>query len=464
MALSSSAAGWRLARYLGDGAVALAAWYGAVLLRVHVELPLTIGLLPPDRLGVVHAVTVLVLALQLLSLYFLGFYESLEPRPRLQVLGRLGAATLLQGVTLVAYLFLADRTFPRSVLLLYLLLDWAGLAAWRIAVQRSFRPRRRRVALIGASAAAGELAAKIRLHRWHGLEVVGHVHTPDDAPPGPAEDAALGECLGTIEQVTVGLAAGRFDDLVLVAATGTWQTRLLDLLAASRPDHTSLLLLPGPFESLIGRMRYRWVSDIPLVEVVGPSEWSMHRPLKRALDLAGASLLLLLASPVLAASAVAVRLTSPGPVLYRQQRVGRGQRPFTLLKLRTMRVDAERGEEVLAVPGDSRLTPIGGLLRRTRIDELPQLFNVLGGSMSLVGPRPERPGFVRAYLARVPGYAERFSLPPGLTGLAQVNGEYDSTPENKLRYDLAYLANWSLWLDLSVLFRTIRIVLTSRGV
>ncbi len=129
-----------------------------------------------------------------------------------------------------------------------------------------------------------------------------------------------------------------------------------------------------------------------------------------------------------------------------------------------MHAGAEQEGEVLATPGDARLTRIGGFLRRTRLDELPQLLNVLAGSMSLVGPRPERPGFVRAYLERVPGYAERFSLRPGLTGLAQVNGDYDSTPENKLRYDLAYQANWSLWLDLSILVRTVRTVLSSRGV
>jgi exopolysaccharide biosynthesis polyprenyl glycosylphosphotransferase len=464
MPLLRSATGWRLGCYLGDGAVALAAWYGAVLLRVHVALPFTLGLLPADRIGLAHPVSLLVVALQLLTLYFFGFYDSTEPRPRLLVLGRLGAAALLQGLVLVAYLFLADRTFPRSVLLLYLLLDWVGLALWRLAFQGAFRPPRRRVALIGAGAEARELAIKIRRHGWHGLEVIGHVHTPDDPPAAAPEDEALGECLGGLEEAPAGLAAGRFDDLVLVAPGATWQTRLIDLLAASRPDHSSLLLLPGPFESLIGRTRYRWVSDIPLVEVVGPGEWSVHRPLKRALDVAGAAFLLALAAPVLVAVGLAIVITSPGPVLYRQERVGQGQRPFTLLKLRTMRVDAEPGGEVLAVPGDPRLIPIGGFLRRTRIDELPQLLNVLGGSMSLVGPRPERPGFVRTYLASVPGYAERFSLPPGLTGLAQVNGEYDSTPENKLRYDLAYLANWSLWLDLSVLLRTVRIVLTSRGV
>jgi lipopolysaccharide/colanic/teichoic acid biosynthesis glycosyltransferase len=151
-------------------------------------------------------------------------------------------------------------------------------------------------------------------------------------------------------------------------------------------------------------------------------------------------------------------------VLYRQTRMGRDQRPFTLIKFRTMHDDAERNGEVLAQPGDSRLIPGGATLRRLRLDELPQLFNVLGGSMSLVGPRPERPGFVERFLADVPGYVERFAVAPGLTGLAQVNGDYFSSAQNKLRYDLAYIANWSLWLDLSILFRTVKIVLTSRGV
>ena len=135
-----------------------------------------------------------------------------------------------------------------------------------------------------------------------------------------------------------------------------------------------------------------------------------------------------------------------------------------LYKFRTMDADAERYTgEVLARPDDPRFTVIGATLRRLRLDELPQLWNVLTGSMSLVGPRPERPGFVARYTAEVPGYAERFAVAPGLTGLAQINGEYLSSAGNKLRYDLAYIANWSLWLDLSILLRTVKIVLTSRG-
>ena len=253
--------------------------------------------------------------------------------------------------------------------------------------------------------------------------------------------------------------------MVLASSNAGWRAGLLDGLAEARPAHASVLSLPGPYESLIGRMRYRWVHDLPLIEVVRETEWRINWPLKRLLDLVGGSVLLLVASPLMILCALAVRLTSPGDVLYRQTRIGRGQKSFILYKFRTMRQDAEaESGEVLAQPGDPRLTPIGAFLRRYRLDELPQLFNVLQGTMSLVGPRPERPGFVQRYLAEVPGYAERFSLAPGLTGLAQVNGDYYSSPQNKLRYDLAYLANWSLWLDLSILLRTVKIVLTSRGV
>ncbi|HMB54042.1 MAG TPA: exopolysaccharide biosynthesis polyprenyl glycosylphosphotransferase, partial [Thermoanaerobaculia bacterium] len=243
-----------------------------------------------------------------------------------------------------------------------------------------------------------------------------------------------------------------------------WRMRMIDDLAAVRPSGADVLLLPGPFEALVGRMRYRWVRDVPLIEVVRHSEWRINRPLKRVLDVVGGCLLLLLALPVMGFVVAAIAFSSKGPILYRQQRVGRGRRPFTLYKFRTMVPDAEATTgEVLAVPGDPRLTPIGATLRRLRLDELPQLWNVLAGQMSLVGPRPERPGFVARFLEEVPGYAERFAVAPGLTGLAQINGEYESSAQNKLRYDLAYIANWSLWLDFSILFQTVKIVLTSRG-
>lgn len=455
---------WRSLRLVGDGIAAVAALWAAFLVRLQLPLPFTRGLLPGDRLRFLSQEWAVVVVLQLAALYFFGFYDAPRPRGRIELLRRLGTASAFQAMALMAYWFLANREFPRSVLLLFVGFDFLLLFGWRLLLDRTERRKERRVAIAGGGGAAAELAVTLRREPWHGLRVVGWVTIPGEGLP-PEQEPALGPLLGSTEDLAGLLAADRVDDILIVGSSDSWQTRLIDGLAGTRPDHTSVLLLPGPFESLIGRMRYRWVHDLPLIEVVRESEWRINWPLKRLLDLAAGSLLLVLASPLMALCALAVRSTSPGSVLYRQVRVGRDQKPFRLHKFRTMREDAEaESGEVLAQPGDPRLTPIGAFLRRFRLDELPQLFNVIGGSMSLVGPRPERPGFVRRYLEEVPGYAERFSLAPGLTGLAQVNGDYYSSPQNKLRYDLAYMANWTLWLDLSILLRTVKIVLTSRGV
>jgi exopolysaccharide biosynthesis polyprenyl glycosylphosphotransferase len=451
----------RTLRPAGDGAAALIALWAAFVVRINVPLPLTQGLLPGDRLRLLSREWLVVVLLQFATLYFLGFYDAPRPRSRVEIGRRLATAAAFQVMGLTAWWFLANREFPRSVLLLFVIFNLTLLFAWRVLLDRTERRKERRVAVAGGGAAARELVRTLEREPWHGLKVVGWVAIPG----APEEDPDLGRRLGTTEDLAALLAAGEIEDILLVAGGDSWQTRLIDSLAGTRPDHTNVLLLPDPFESLIGRMRYRWVHDLPLIEVVRETEWRINWPLKRMLDLSAGALLLLAAALPMAACALAVRLTSPGGVLYRQQRVGRGQRPFTLYKLRTMRHNAEaQSGEVLAQPGDPRLTSIGAFLRRYRLDELPQLFNVLKGTMSLVGPRPERPGFVQRYLAEVPGYAERFSLAPGVTGLAQVNGDYYSSPQNKLRYDLAYMANWTLWLDVSILLRTVKIVLTSRGV
>lgn len=449
-------------RLLGDLAAAAAAIFAAFWLRLHLPLPLTSDLLPEDRLSFLRDVWWVPIALQLPVLYFFGLYEGRQ-NPRSEIARRLSRALAVQAALLLAWIFLTNRTFPRSVFLLYVLLDYLLLAVWRSWLQALGRPAARRVIIVGADEEARELALRIGEHGWHGLTVAGHVPAPGGGAAAEA-DGPLGPNLGGVEDLPRLLRDGLADTVVLTPGQRSWQTALIDRLAERRPARASVLLLPGPFESLIGQMRFRWVRDIPLIDVVRDSEWQVNWPVKRAIDLVGGTVLFLLTLPVLAAGAAAVRLTSRGSVFYRQQRVGRDRREFTLWKLRTMRPDAESdGVEILAAHGDPRLTPVGALLRRTRIDELPQLWNVLGGTMSLVGPRPERPGFTERNLREVPGYAERFVVAPGISGLAQINGEYHSTPQNKLRYDLAYIANWSVWLDLSILLKTVRIVLTSRG-
>lgn len=222
---------------------------------------------------------------------------------------------------------------------------------------------------------------------------------------------------------------------------------------------------------------------------------------KRIVDICGASILLILLAPVMLATAVMVALTSPGPIIFRQQRVGLNLRakkrdrrhisdgsapdgierrqpgtdrrrdqsygkPFTLYKFRTMRIDAEKTGAQLAVKNDPRVTPVGRFMRKTRLDELPQLWNVLKGEMSLVGPRPERPEFMATLSEQVPNYLNRLGLKPGLTGLAQVINGYDTDLDSfkrKVNFDLLYLQNCCLWNDFKILLRTVRVVLTGSG-
>ncbi|HZR83300.1 MAG TPA: sugar transferase [Candidatus Binatia bacterium] len=169
--------------------------------------------------------------------------------------------------------------------------------------------------------------------------------------------------------------------------------------------------------------------------------------------------------PLAVLAAVAIRVTSRGPVLFRQRRVGRGASEFMIYKFRTMHVDAEsESGPVLARDGDDRVTSVGRILRATRIDELPQLVNVLNGDMSLVGPRPERPELAAEFVRRIPRYAERWQVKPGITGLAQVRADYHTSAEEKLTYDLSYVARRSLALDLRILAATARAVATGAGV
>jgi exopolysaccharide biosynthesis polyprenyl glycosylphosphotransferase len=202
------------------------------------------------------------------------------------------------------------------------------------------------------------------------------------------------------------------------------------------------------------------------VSIQRQRHWYVDR-VKRLTDLLIACSLIALTLPLMLIVALAIRCDSPGPVFYRQERVGLNGRRFVLLKFRSMRQDAEAdGRPVWAAARDNRVTRVGGFMRLTRIDELPQLFNVLRGEMSLVGPRPERPYFVEQFSKLIPSYDDRHAVLPGITGWAQVNYPYGASLEDareKLRYDLQYIANYSFLLDLRILLATVRVVLSGEG-
>ncbi|MHA7966135.1 sugar transferase [Paenibacillus sp. CAU 1782] len=189
----------------------------------------------------------------------------------------------------------------------------------------------------------------------------------------------------------------------------------------------------------------------------------IYLTVKRAADIVLSIIGLVMALPLILIAGACVKLESRGPVFYRQERLGMDGIEFTVTKIRSMRIDAEKNGAQWATENDPRITKIGTFIRKTRIDELPQLLNVLKGEMSLVGPRPERPIFAEKFAKEIPGFEQRLEVKPGLTGWAQVNGGYDITPSEKLQLDRYYIHNSSIGLDLQILFRTVKVVLTGSG-
>ena len=203
------------------------------------------------------------------------------------------------------------------------------------------------------------------------------------------------------------------------------------------------------------------VDDIPMQRVTRMLLTAEQRVLKRILDIAVAVTALIILSPVMLITAVMIKLDSKGPVLYSQERVGLYGKTFFVHKFRSMKQDAEaKCGPVLAAEGDPRITKFGRFMRATRLDELPQLFNVLKGEMSIVGPRPERPFFVKQFIAQKPEYDYRHNVKPGITGLAQIAGKYNTSAYDKLIYDLLYIQDFSVKTDLMIMLQTFKVLLT----
>jgi len=449
---------FRLVAAAGDIVVAALSLGAAFYLRTTFRLPATEMLLPASKVRFTPSNVVLVAAAQVLAFSLFGLYGARE-RFREPLARLLLPALFFQLAALASVYFLAfaqPTTFPRSVLVLYILVDGVLVALWRIAVERLFPQPRRRALVVGTGPAAALIAEAIARHPWTGVEVAGLV----GEPPSPAAGLAV---FGPIDRLAEIVATQRADEIILTPEAAAWREGLSQRLPRDMP--VDVLVWPSPFETMIGRLRFRIVGDLPLLEAkVRPLE-GLAAASKRSLDLVISVLLLVLSLPILALAAAVVSGTSRGGAFYRQARTGKDGRPFQLWKLRTMQAGAEdETGAVISAPGDPRVTAVGRFLRATRIDELPQLWNVLMGDMSLVGPRPERPEFTERFTGAVEGWALRQAVRPGLTGLAQISGDYGSEPEIKLRYDLAYLNNWSLGLDLAILLKTLPVVLTRRGV
>jgi exopolysaccharide biosynthesis polyprenyl glycosylphosphotransferase len=379
---------------------------------------------------------------------------------------------LLALTSFLSYAFALDlsRTFVVIAIPALTAVTLLGRYAARIQLRRR-RARglcTKRVVVVGRGGAVLELVGRLQREHYAGLSVVAACVTPGDRVR-VAERA--GVPVGGLDDVLALAAEVDADTIAVTSASETAAQYLRQLSWQLEGTGIELLVAPGLIEVAGPRLHIRPFEGLPLLSVEQPCFEGWRRVIKGGVDRAAASLVLLLLAPVLVAIALAVRLTSPGPVLYRQERVGLNGKSFTMLKFRSMVADADRRLEDLRgdnisdgllfkMRSDPRVTPVGRLLRRLSLDELPQLFNVLRGTMSLVGPRPPLPGEVARYDTSV---SRRLLVKPGLTGLWQISGRSDLSWEESVRLDLRYVENWSLALDLLILWKTGRAVMSSSG-
>ena len=250
---------------------------------------------------------------------------------------------------------------------------------------------------------------------------------------------------------------------VVIADPDVSHHKILDMIFAAEAEDVTVWLVPGLYEVMLGKVELTHLGDIPLVKLRSEPLKEREKVIKRLVDLVFSILVLIFSAPLMLLLPLIIKLESKGSILYKQKRVGLKEKIYEVYKFRSMleNAEAETGP-VLARQNDERVTKVGGFLRKFHLDELPQFLNILKGEMSLVGPRPERPAFVKEFNREIRGYSRRFVVKPGITGLAQLYGRYETSAEKKLKYDLAYVNNWSLGLDLKILFLSLEIILRGR--
>ncbi|HEV8675288.1 MAG TPA: undecaprenyl-phosphate glucose phosphotransferase [Methylomirabilota bacterium] len=446
-----------LALVAGDAAAAVVAFLAAYAVRFGSGLiPTPLGV-PP--LSPYLSLLLPLVPLHTLALKVAGLYEYRHERTKADE-----AFLVVQGVSLATLLLVASTFFIRNfsysrwAILLFWGLDVVYVYTVRLAIREVVRGLRRhgrfvrRALVVGAGPLGQEVTRRLRGHPEFGVRVVGYL---DDRRPA-GERVEGKEILGGYESVTQIIADHGVDQLFLALPMEAHH-EMLKILNALEGELVDVRIVPDVLQFVTLRSAVEELEGLPVISLAQSPITGWSRVAKRGMDLALAALGLLVLAPLMAVIALAIRLTSPGPVLYRQDRMGLDGRSFEMLKFRSMQVDAEaESGPVWASAEDGRRTALGRLLRRFSLDELPQLWNVVRGEMSLVGPRPERPFFVHQFKTMIPQYMLRHKVRSGLTGWAQINGLRGNTSlEKRLEYDLYYIQNWSVALDVKILLLTI---------
>jgi sugar transferase (PEP-CTERM system associated) len=445
----------------GEAVILLAASYVSVsvgLMEINPTARLLVG--PIWTKGLVYLV-VMMLIMAAAGLYQRGLRE--EPK---EMALRIGVAMVI-GTLIMATLgaFIYQFAIGRKALFVAFVFSFVGVSVFRVLVYRYLDTSyfKRRVLVLGAGEQARQIERLRRRSDWQDMLLLGYV-------PVPGEYAVVSpEKLQPLQSTLRELARDLSADEIVVAITDRRRHFPIRDILDCKMAGIQIVDIVGFFERQTGRINVDALNPSTVVFADGFIQAVLKTYLRRVVDLLISLTVLIITLPIMIVAAILIWLESGcnGPVLYRQTRVGRDGKLFRILKFRSMSVDAEAsGGARWAVPGDSRITPIGGLLRKSRIDELPQLINVLKGDMSFVGPRPERPEFVDDLVDEIPFYDLRHRVNPGITGWAQICYPYGASREDakdKLEYDLYYIKNYSLFLDLMILIQTAQVILWGKG-
>ena len=400
------------------------------------------------------------------SFYLLDLYDFSEIRKPgvlyVRTLQALGLASIVMAVIFYTY---PQMLFGRGVFLISLLFMLSTMILWRVFVMWLLgHPRlAERVLILGTEKNAIDLAREALDRPEQGYKIVGFV---GDDPQLVGQSLINPRVLGLTDDLQQIVNRYHINRIVLAINERRGRMPLGSLIEMKLRDGLAIEESDSFYERLTGKVSTGTLRPSWLI-FSGPSRRMIfYRQLRRLLDVLLSVIGLVLSLPIMMFTAVAIRLDSRGPILYRQTRVGQRNRTFTIMKFRSMRIDAEPGGPVWAEEDDPRVTRVGRVIRKLRIDELPQFINIIRGEMTFVGPRPERPEFVSRLEREIPYYSQRHLVKPGLTGWAQVRYPYCASVEDaiqKLQYDLYYIKNLSPLLDLVILLSTLQVVLFTRG-
>lgn len=394
--------------------------------------------------------------------------RALFTRSLLEAIGRLVGAVALAAATFAGVLYLSLRDVSRLQFLYFAAINLLALLLFHLVIRsvvfaRNRRSLRRRTLVVGDPVAAERLAEEFARRPWAGAVVVGYTSDAYDAP-------SRVERLGSIDETPAIVTAQQIDE-VIFALPPQLHDRIAKLSLTLLKQPVMVHMIPSVLDLTFARTPVETVGGIPLISLRESALSEPQRIFKRLFDIVASAGLLLLLAPVMLLIALLIKLESPGPVFFLQERIGEQGRRFRMVKFRSMYQDADRRWQEVArrdaqghllhkLEDDPRVTRVGRRLRRTSLDELPQLINVLRGEMSLVGPRPEMPYVAAEY---EPWQWQRFRVPPGITGWWQVNGRSDKPMHLHTEDDLYYIQNYSFWLDLRILLKTVVVVWQGNG-